>query len=415
EKVAWAGPSAPAVQSLYFDVNLCGETFFYNNYTMWHEGSSNPALSYFPAVFVRPGDQCFRAATSAIGLASMASIQNSASLWVEAHKQYGRSLRLTNEIIRDPVRFKTDEALTETVKGEIAHQTMGQLRLQLVLQCYTRRVKPPQLLRLVNAAYRKFDMNIESRLHSEYIDLMTDASDICFSDPDEPSLDHINWKINALCEIIPRFTEWADKMYRIRPYYQVTPEDTHLWRPPPASMQHLVYTSRYHIYADNWSCNKVQGSRSCRLLLVDTLCDALEKKLDLLRSYPASPRTDSAELRRIEELFQKHRAVALEMGNELCDGTPFQLGLVNPATGTFFDSPCPIAICGYIAMWPVFVGAALATPTLDPSRARWGIATLEYIQKSMGVNQALMLANVLKNGLRKPWDISTPPASPALK
>ena len=87
-----------------------------------------------------------------------------------------------------------------------------------------------------------------------------------------------------------------------------------------------------------------------------------------------------------------------QIAQDVCASVPFSLGMICCDSDTLSVNPAgACALGGFLLLWPLYL-AAEAAQELPDVRA-WIIGRLEYIGHSLGINQGVWMASILKDKL----------------
>ena len=142
-----------------------------------------------------------------------------------------------------------------------------------------------------------------------------------------------------------------------------------------------VFSDTYHVYTDAWTAGLWNLYRCARILTQEVITSWFDRN----SSQNLVP--DGSQQRQSEVSL-------VNLAHEICASVPFILG-------ASYSSACPSrstkATTGVSLLWPLYVAA-----TVDPEIAgmrgmrAWVITRLELIGRTMGLQQAESLANVLR-------------------
>jgi len=145
---------------------------------------------------------------------------------------------------------------------------------------------------------------------------------------------------------------------------------------------HLIWNGNYHVYKERWIAHIYNGMRTCRILLHEIVRDQL-----LAASTALKPIFSMSEM-----ILQGESSVSimLEMQKQILASIPHH-------TPSSFDSAEGLleGSRSYFTLWPLYLVGAMDLTT-DPIR-QWAIARLRDIGETVGIRQALVVADYLEN------------------
>ncbi|KAK5126023.1 hypothetical protein LTR85_011378 [Meristemomyces frigidus] len=382
-------------------------------------------------------DPCLDLAIRACGMAALDNVESVVKGRDYAQTMYVEALGLLNAALRDPKRCRTDESLIavamlgyyenltcdsresiqswkahiagatqllkirgkEQFKSQAGRMLFRETRAQILIHCIWDDLEPPDFLWSWNEELERqttehriakpadslskmcFDFAIvRSRMCKNTIS-DTDAANQC----SEIDRRMIQWSIDAMSS--------DDQVWQ---YYDLeVPDSPHVWNG-------VVHAYTQHPAPGVWNTY-----RSIRIMVT-------RAQEQLCRRFQFS----DAER---DEQTRYFRKVRRQMTDEICAGTPSQLGHASPA----YNSPC-VLISAYASIWPLFFAGTCAlervsssawttirkgndpnsTPeaTLQTSyataQAAWIIGRLDYISEHVGLRWASGIAAVLKGDFR---------------
>jgi hypothetical protein len=151
-----------------------------------------------------------------------------------------------------------------------------------------------------------------------------------------------------------------------------------------------TYEDYYHIYPNFWTASSWNNYRSIRILLNEILLIHLNR----VATLPSGPMEDFSAQREQAHLLLE------QLCSELCASVPYFLGTVSIPSSQ--PASTRRSLGGFQIMWPLFVCGSM-TWTERPLR-NWIIGQLESIGYTMGIQQAIPLAELMKrNGNLLEW------------
>ncbi|TVY39221.1 hypothetical protein LSUB1_G004028 [Lachnellula subtilissima] len=245
-------------------------------------------------------DEHLLASMSAVGLASLSNTLHTPELLIRSRKDYVRALRLTNEALRSPTDVTKDSTLfsvmilsiyetvtgtnerslsawTEHVNGatalvklrgleqfetEAGQRMFLQVLAYIMLSCIQRTIPmPAHMIELRNIAAKHMDTRKTAwRSAGVIIDFTIFRAGIRNSKIVGPRN-----VVNGALEIDGRFAEVFSRVPKEFRYETVYTDEN----------PHLVWNGMYHIYSEHWSAQIWNGTRTCRILLGETIRDQL--------------------------------------------------------------------------------------------------------------------------------------------
>jgi hypothetical protein len=152
-----------------------------------------------------------------------------------------------------------------------------------------------------------------------------------------------------------------------------------------------VWGDTYHIYSSIAASSMWNNYRSARILLREIIIDTLQH----MRS--AKDGDDN----RHHALAYESRQIALQLMDDIFASVPFHLGVTLPCTGLASSTDQPqlsvgaVGSGGMTLLWPLLSAANSGFASLQ--QRKWIIACLDKIGRSMGINQARAMAQLLRD------------------
>lgn len=144
------------------------------------------------------------------------------------------------------------------------------------------------------------------------------------------------------------------------------------------------YDDQYHIYPNLWVCNSWNQYRSARIIVSEIILSHIRQ------ISTTSSITSLSEEFRLQ--CKALRSTIRRLAVEICRGAPFHLN----AHGTD-SSPTSVPpesyIGGLVLLWPLFVAGIVESPR--HGLRRWVVKCLEMIGNTMGIDQALAIADII--------------------
>ncbi|KAJ5226318.1 hypothetical protein N7468_007543 [Penicillium chermesinum] len=145
---------------------------------------------------------------------------------------------------------------------------------------------------------------------------------------------------------------------------------------------------QYHVYPSLWVCNSWNQYRSARILVSEIILSHMRQV------------SDASSMRSLSEEFRLHcktlRATIHRLAVDTCRSVPFYFGAHQVDSNAGVAVPPPESyIGGLMLLWPLFLSGIAESPN-SPVR-RWVVQCLSMIGNSMGLDQALALADLVNS------------------
>lgn len=388
--------SAPQLQ-------LVAARFFFANYAV-DEYAPCKYMGFSRHLYNKaPADGSLSVALNAIGIAGLAQVANSKNLIAKARQTYGTALSLINADLKDPAKVSRDEtlasimllALYETIncdsqrsmqsyynhlsgattlvehRGAEQYQTESgldlfrDLRSQIILSCLQKGDPMPKCMEKEPPNLRQ-NLNRDQSHRFQLADIISQLCAVRALFKPEP-LTGISSILETCMNIDEQLDSWSK-------------------RAPPSMLYSSVFLDTipeeicdgyYHTYSDTFMAYLWNCYRSARIVTNQLI-------LGLLNSDKAAAMStlDST------EQSQKSLFLIRNLISEVLASVPFHLGFQNP------DMDPPPAIGGLLLIWNLYKVTAIG---MAAGRIRdWTIGRLEYIRRTMGIQQAQTLALLLR-------------------
>lgn len=145
-----------------------------------------------------------------------------------------------------------------------------------------------------------------------------------------------------------------------------------------------LYDDQYHVYPNLWVCNMWNQYRCARIIVSEII-------LSHIRQI-----SDSSSLRSLSSEFRIHwkglRSTIRRLAVDICRSVPFHLGAHQKDTPPNFPPP-ETYIGGLMLLWPLFLAGVVENPS--HGLRRWVVQCLKMIGKTMGLDQALALMDIV--------------------
>jgi hypothetical protein len=354
-------------------------------------------------------DDHLLASMSAVGLASFSNSVHAPELMVRARKDYVHALQLTNTALRSPKEAKKDSTLFAVMILGIYETITGSNERSLA--AWTEHINGAATLvklrgrdQFKTAAGKSMFMQVTSSLMlscvqrtvpmpQHILDLRKEAAKFGAVDPENPGFrlsdviidftifrsDVRDCKIVGPRAIIERALEIDKNFIAI---FEKPPENWQYETVYTDKTPHLIWNGSYHVYKEIWIAHLYNGMRTCRILLHEMIRDQL-----LAASTAMTPIFSTSEI-----IIQGESSVAimLEMQAQILASIPHDHNpSLNTTAGLLEGSRT------YFILWPLYLVGAMDLTT-EPVR-KWAIARLRHIGESVGIRQALVVANYLES------------------
>ncbi|CAG8234513.1 unnamed protein product [Penicillium salamii] len=362
--------------------------------------------------------KAMQASVVATATAMLSRVRQLPSLKDVAHREYGSALRLLNSALSDVEEAKTNQTLgavvllaiyevvtsrapedidswtnhingatalldirgTDQLKTETGLRLFLHLRYQVIISCLQRDARVPQsllectkiamFLRPAEAHGNRLIMIIGklSNLRADIrADAYTDEQEI-ISAASAIEADLIAW----LASLPPEFnyatnTKSPFDFVFQRRFRGISP-----------------YDDQYHVYPNLWVCNSWNQYRSARIIVSEIILSHVRKISD------RTSLTSLSDEFRIQ--CKTLRSTIRRLAVEICRGVPFHFN-AHQANREPNLPPPESYIGGLVLIWPLFVAGIVESP--DHGLRRWVIKCLQMIGRTMGLDQALAVADIV--------------------
>ncbi|TVY37360.1 hypothetical protein LOCC1_G006334 [Lachnellula occidentalis] len=345
-------------------------------------------------------DDHLLASMSAVGLASLSNTLHTPELLLESRKDYVNALRLTNAALRSPTEVTKDSTLFsvmilsiyETVTGTNEHSIDAwtahvngaaalvklrgleqfktdagqrmflQVLAYIMLSCIQRTIPmPAHMIELRNTAAKYMDTRKTAwRSAGVIIDFTTFRAGIRESKIVGPRN-----LVNGALEIDRRFADVFSVVPKEYKYETVYTDEN----------PHLVWNGMYHIYSEYWSAQVWNGTRTCRILLGETIRDQL-----IADSKSLEPSFSPEEK---EVIMRDSIVVSMQCQRDVLASVPQHTSAQDSGSS------------GNFILWPLYLVGVMDLAT-DAVRA-WVSRRLCDIGHMSGINQATLLGQFIAN------------------
>jgi hypothetical protein len=345
------------------------------------------------------------ASMSAVGLATFSNSMHAPELMVRARRDYVTALQLTNLALRSPTEVKKDSTLfsvmilsifetvtgsserslsawTEHINGAAAlvklrgreqFRTPAGMRMflqvtsNLMLSCVQRAIAMPEHIIQLRKEARHF-MDIENpswKLSAVIIDFTIFRAAVRDCKITGPRA-----VIEAALDIDRRFVAVFDNLSDDWKYEIIYSDDY------PES----IWNGNYHVYKEYWVAHIWNGMRTCRILLQEVIRDQVLSGSSAMAIIFTEEESKT--------LNDNAVSTMLKMRADILASVPQYTPEMLKRRPSFLDGSR-----GYFVLWPLYLVAAMDMTT-QPIR-KWAIARLRSIGESVGLRQAIVLADSL--------------------
>lgn len=240
------------------------------------------------------------------------------------------------------------------------------------LSCLRKGERVPEFIQLLTQRARKSRPNFQVYTH-ELGDILTRLCEIRAQMSSGGGADSL--ELLAACrEINNELSEWAaclpSAMAYTTNYLLGSSEE--------------VYGGYYHDYQDLWSAYLWNSYHSAKVITNELIVDVIKPLV--FQSACSKPSTFTTQ-------YRCSCAELQQATSDILASVPFHLGFQEASKSQ------PLAVGGLFIMWNLYA-AARKDICAGPARD-WAIGRLEYIGRTLGINQASMLGAVLKK--RENW------------
>jgi hypothetical protein len=397
--------------------------FFFSNYVIGVQGPTRGHLAILYDIYnTYDMDENLFTSMKAVGLAGYSLVAHAPKLMKDARQQYTKALWLTNKALTSLIDAKKDSTLlavmilgifetitgcnqrslkawTEHINGSAALvglRGMEQLKTpagrrmfiqatsNILTSCIQRQLPvPTHILELrAEAAKYIFELGPEAAKHFQTVQLgwfvhenMIALANFCsqtrsgaVSDPQvilSRALEIDGALLGVFSDIPPC---WE---------YEIMFTDTN---------NDIVYNGCYHVYYDYGVAQLWNAMRTIRILLNEQIRKAI---LAGLGSKP--PRFLGPEY---TAQLQISTDIILQMQADILASVPQHLGYVSSPSEVLSEPPLIRSVSGFFLMWPLFLCGVIDMASKPIQR--WVIQTLQYIGRTMGIQQAFVVAEVVE-------------------
>jgi len=424
--------------------------FFFSNFVIGANGPTRGHLDHLQNLYNTDDmDDNLLASMKSVGLAGYSHVAHAPQLMEDARLEYTKALRLTNLALRSPTDVKKDSTLLaimilgifETVTGcnqrslnawaEHINGAAALVKLRGLEQLRT----PAGRGMFIQVTTSLLISCIQRRLAlpAHIIELRAEAAK--YFDNPGPA-----WRVQD------SMIAFADFRFKIRVGLITDPEAIlskaleidgtlmEIFSDIPPGWEYetvftdadpdVVFNGRYHIYYDHWVAQLWNAMRTIRILLNEQIREILLQGLSFKPPLFIGPEYTAQ--------LQISTDIQYELAADILSSVPQHLGYVSKRTPknpmadfaayansehsrsrflwTDFDNSLPAppwmrgdpkattpmvrASGGYFLLWPLFLVGSIDITT-DTVR-QWVSKNLEFVGRSMGIQQALVLAAVVE-------------------
>ncbi|KAI1936285.1 hypothetical protein LOZ66_004744 [Ophidiomyces ophidiicola] len=394
-----------------------------------HSSSSYPPL----AKNTTDNNETLLVCMTAVGLASLSNITKTKAMRLAAGEQYSHALALLSRRLQNPVYAKSLATLDSvmllglfeviTCRGPQSLQswrshmqgatallklsdkdtsrepgslrTFVQVRGQIISGCLAAETyAPPSVaapLTLDRSSVTPSEIVIESltALLTKLANLRASIKEGVISCPSK-----VLQMTLSLRDDLISFQESVESRYVFQKVKNKDGESAFL----PAD---FVYGDHFHVFSNFLCVGLWNGYRAGRITLSTTISKTFR---ELEKSGASIPDE-------VREQYERDQLDIDPIAREICSSLPFALGMVCWESDTVSLNPAGAsALGGFLLLWPLYL-AAEASPT-TPGLQEWIVKRFEYIGHMLGINQALWMAQLIKEKASLDKEIALEPSSP---
>ncbi|KAL3465919.1 hypothetical protein BJX64DRAFT_284853 [Aspergillus heterothallicus] len=368
-----------------------------------------------------PQNSAVNAALNAVGLAVMSNIRMAPQLLLAARREYTTALSRTNYALGDPVLSRGDDTLAAVIllgmfevftttsylyqclltskrgraqleRPEGLH-LFTQLRAQIdVSRIYQERPSPPIIALLTTEA--KQYRTPEDQVYVDFGTVGTKLADLCAGIKDGTIIQpteilrvalNLDAELTAIAAAVPM--TW---------HYQ-TVSVPRVEDGLPIPFTPAIWGDCYHVYSNINICSVWNNHRSARLMIHELIINTVKVlERDPLYAFLVGE---------YRSLRAQSQHVSRQLVADIIASVPFHLGAgvdnghdgtISTPLGNIEDKVSSAS--GMALVWPLLIAANSGFASRE--LRRWIVAVLEKVGHSMGLNQALAMARLLREGMR---------------
>ncbi|KAJ5614034.1 hypothetical protein N7528_007688 [Penicillium herquei] len=381
-------------------------------------------MAYLLPLITDPAHVAVNSALNAVGLAALSNIRLSPQMMLKARHEYTKALSETNKALANITMSKRDDTLAAVVllgMFEVLTCSDGSFidRWMKHMEGATKLIEFRGVDQLARKEGLDLFTQLRAQIHIGKIYQEKYSSPLLFTlsekamdyrDPNDHIIDELGLEVIRLSNFCASMKDGTvtDPGEIIRAALTIDANLTSLFITVPASWNYrivkvpvfngeaitrAVWGDSYHIYESLAASSMWNNYRSARILVHELIIDTV-KRLD------AS--TSETDRRQQRALASQSRLIAHQLVEDICSTVPFNLGAGSEHNdGNDIEASAPFQVTaagGFSLMWPLLIAAnsGLACQELR----QWITNCLDKIGHSMGINQALAMAQVLRRGMR---------------
>ncbi|KAJ5788962.1 transcriptional regulator family: Fungal Specific TF [Penicillium psychrosexuale] len=353
-----------------------------------------------------PSHRAMKASVVATAMAMLSRVRGLPSLRDVAYREYGSALRLLNAALTDMEEAKSNQTLgavmllakyevissrapkeieswTNHISGAMALLDLRgadklktdtdlrlflYLRYQITISCLQRDVRVPESLieQTEIAMILQPEQVHGNRLLTIIGKLSNLRADICANMYNEQEI------ISAASAIEASLIAW---LAALPPEFNYT---THRLRGI------TPYDDQYHMYSSAWVCHSWNQYRSARIIVSEIILSRVRRLSD------SSSMTSLSEELRIQ--CRTLRSTIRRLAVDICRSVPFHF--IGYQVDRVSSLPPPEHyVAGLMLLWHLFVAGVVENP--QHRLRRWVVKCLQMIGNTMGIDQALAVADIV--------------------
>ncbi|KAJ5551847.1 hypothetical protein N7535_000207 [Penicillium sp. DV-2018c] len=362
--------------------------------------------------------KAMQASVVATATAMLSRVRKIPSLRDVAHREYGSALRLLNFALADIDEAKSNQTLgtvvllaiyevvtsrkledidswtnhingatalldlrgTEQLKSDAGLRLFLHLRYQIIISCLQRDARVPQSL-LDCTQFAMFLRPAEA--HGSRLVMIIGQLSNLRADIRANTFKNEQEIISAASAIEADLIAW---LASLPPEFSYT---TSVKSPFDFAFRQRfrgieTYDDQYHVYPDLWVCNSWNQYRSARIIVSEIILSHVRKI------------SDTSSLSSLSEEFRLQcrtlRLTIRRLAVEICRAVPFYFNAHQAEKEPSLPPP-ESYIGGLVLLWPLFVAGIVENPR--HGLRRWVVKCLEMIGNTMGIDQALAVADLV--------------------
>ncbi len=391
----------PKVSQLSMALSVSAEdqatSFFFSNYVFDEERHSRGNFSFLPTLYRHESIESLLSVTvTSVGMAGLSNMARCSTIGAAAKRKYVRALALTNDALRNPQQAVEDRTLiaimllsmfevvasstkqsldawhkhitgaaaliqlrgSRHTHSETSTQVLLQMRFMTIVRCLHHGLHVPNAVQEFGQR-SQFQKLPDHKLQAEFVHLVIACCSLR-ADNKHRTMTPANVLHKAL-ELDAELLAWAVNLPEHWRYHAVR-----------ASKSEDALEDHYHIYNNLWTANIWNCYRTVRMLINAIIAGSVD-------ALPTSLSSD------VHERDQS-RLMICKLSRDVCASVPFHFRRHEADTQ-------PNAVRGYYLFWPLYV-AGLADGEARP----WIVSQLRAIGQTMGIQQAITLAEDLASG-----------------